>query len=53
MKVEVIKIPVRYNGKTHRSGEIFDMAEKYFDETIVKKVQEAKKENKQKLEGDK
>lgn len=53
MKVRVIKIPVRYNGKTYREGETFDMAEKYFDENIVEKVQEVKKENKQKLEGDK
>lgn len=29
MKVEVIKIPVRYNSKTYVAGESFDIDEKY------------------------
>lgn len=51
MKVRVLKIPVRYSGKTYREGETFEMAEKYFDESIVEKVTETKKESKQKQEG--
>lgn len=43
MKVQVIKTPVRYNGQTYREGESFEMAEKYFDENIVTKVEEPKK----------
>ena len=53
MKVKVIKFPVRYNGKTYRSGETFDMVEKYIDEKLVEKVIEPKKADKQKQEGDK
>lgn len=44
MKVQVIKIPVRYNGKTYQEGETFEMAEKYFDEALVEKVKETKKQ---------
>lgn len=38
MKVKVKKVRVRYNGKTYKKGETFDMAEKYFNEAIVEKV---------------
>lgn len=38
MKVQVNKIPIRYNGKTYRTGETFDMAEKYIDDSLVTKV---------------
>lgn len=52
MKVKVKNIPVRYNKKTYRVGETFEMAEKYFDENLVERVLEAKKVDKQKREGD-
>jgi hypothetical protein len=47
VRVRVNKIPVRYNGKTYRKGETFDMAEKYFNESLVSKVKESKKQDKE------
>ncbi|WP_157764808.1 hypothetical protein [Solibacillus sp. R5-41] len=52
MKVRVKKVPVRYNGKSYQPDETFDMAEKYFDENLVEKVSEQRKDSKQKQEGD-
>jgi hypothetical protein len=46
MKVQVKNIPVRYNGKTHQPGETFDMAEKYYNENLVSKVKDSKKQDK-------
>lgn len=53
MKVKVKKVPVRYNGKTYKKDETFDMAEKYFNEAIVEKVaSEKKQEDKGKTPGE-
>ncbi|MDQ0269944.1 hypothetical protein [Cytobacillus purgationiresistens] len=46
MIVEVIDVPVRYNGKTYRTGEIFEMEEPHVDENIVKVISKVEKEPK-------
>lgn len=46
MKVQVKNIPVRYSGKTYQPGETFDMAEKYYNENLVSKVKDSKKQDK-------
>ncbi|CAG9620878.1 hypothetical protein [Sutcliffiella rhizosphaerae] len=33
--VEVIKIPVRYNGETYQAGESFEMEDEYVNESLV------------------
>lgn len=45
MIVKVIKIPVRYKGVTHPSGQVFDMEDDHFDEKIVKKATAEEEEN--------
>lgn len=38
--VEVLNIPVRYNGKTYNKGEEFEMEAKHLNETLVKNIGE-------------
>ena len=40
MIVEVLKIPVRYQGVTYPSGQVFDMEEDHFNENIVREATE-------------
>lgn len=42
-KVEVIKIPVRYDGATFKAGESFEMEAEHVNESLVKVTGEAEK----------
>lgn len=42
-KVEVINVPVRYNGVTYKQGESFEMEDKHVTETLLKVTGDVKK----------
>lgn len=43
-KVEVIKVPVRYKGKTYSKGESFEMEDDHVNEELVEVTGDIKKE---------
>lgn len=45
-RVKVNRIPVRYNGKTYKAGEEFEMRAEYVNENLVSIVAEKKEEKK-------
>lgn len=45
MIVKALKIPVRYKGVTHPSGQFFDMEEEHFNEKIVSEATLEEEEN--------
>lgn len=45
MIVKVKDIPVRYNGKTYKTGEDFEMDKKHFNEKLVDLIEDDKAEN--------